>query len=79
MKTLRLVVRYIEDANEAKIVKAVERIIEHLATEEDLANLKAVMRTDIANTKADRIKWMFIFWVTQLGIMFGFLYYFFAK
>jgi len=64
----RLVVRYMEDANEAEIVKAVERKIEHLTTKEDLAN-----------SKADMIKWMFIFWVAQLGAMFGFLYYFLNK
>lgn len=57
-----------EDANEAEIVKTVERKIEHLATKEDLAN-----------TKTDIIKWMFVFWVAQLGAMFGFLYYFLDK
>ena len=64
----RLVVRYMEDANEAEIIKAVERKIEHLSTKEDLAN-----------TKSDIIKWMFIFWVAQLGAMFGFLYFFLTK
>lgn len=71
----RLVVRYMEDANEAEIVKTVERKIEHLATKEDISLLKV----DIANSKADMIKWMFIFWVAQLGAMFGLLHYFLDK
>jgi len=40
-----------------------------LATKEDLALLKA----DMANFKADIIKWMFIFWVGQLAAVFAFL------
>lgn len=82
----RLVVRYVEDANEAEIVKTVERKIEHLATKEDIyllkkdmANLRAEFKEDIANTKAEIIKWMFIFWVAQLGAMFGFLHFFLNK
>lgn len=69
------VVKYIEDANEAEIVRAVERRIEHLATKEDLANLRAEMKSDFSST----IKWMFIFQVTQLAAMFGFLFYFLHK
>lgn len=34
----RLVVRYMEYANEAKIVKTVERKIDHLATKEDTSS-----------------------------------------
>lgn len=64
----RIVVKYLEDANEAEIVRTVERKIEHLTT-----------KADLANTKTDIIKWMFIFWVTQLTAMFGFLYYFLQK
>lgn len=67
-KDARLVVSYMEDANEKEIVKTVERKVEHLAS-----------KTDIANTKADLIKWMFIFWIGQLGAMFGLLYYFLDK
>lgn len=71
----RLVVRYMEDANEAEIIKTVERKVEHLATKEDVAT----MRTEVAHVKADLIKWMFLFWVVQLGAKFGLLYYFLDK
>jgi len=68
----KTLVRYWEDANESEIVRTVERKIEHLATKEDLANLKAEMKGEFAN----HIKWMFAFWVAQLGAMFGLLHYF---
>lgn len=64
----RIIVQYLEDANEAEIVKTVERKIEHLTT-----------KADLAETKTDMIKWMFIFWATQLGAVFGFMYYFLQK
>jgi len=36
-------------------------------------------KEDLANTKAEMIKWMFIFWVGQLAAMFGLLYFFIKK
>jgi hypothetical protein len=38
---------------------------EVLATKEDISNV----RQEIASSKADMIKWMFIFWIGQLGAM----------
>jgi len=43
----------------------------------NIANLTT--KEDLANTRADMIKWMFIFWVGQLAAMFGLLYIFFKK
>ncbi|MCL2597950.1 MAG: hypothetical protein FWD66_09955 [Paludibacter sp.] len=43
----------------------------------DKANLAT--KEDLANTKAEMIKWMFIFGVGQLAAMFGLLYFFFKK
>jgi len=45
----------------------------------EIADTKAELKVEIANTKADMIKWMFIFWVGQLAAMFGLLYFFFKK
>jgi len=75
----RKVVNYLEDTNETEIVRTVERKVEHLATKEDLANVKAELGKEIVNVKADIIKWMFLFWVGQLGAMIAFLYYFLQK
>jgi len=38
-----------------------------LATKEDLNTLKV----DLANTKAEVIKWMFVFWIGQLAALFA--------
>jgi len=35
------------------------------------------VKTEIANTRSELIKWMFIFWVGQLGMILGILFAFF--
>ena len=42
-------------------------------------NAVFITKEDLANTKAEMIKWMFIFWVGQLAAMFGLLYFFIKK
>jgi len=47
-----------------------------LATKEDITNLKldiANIRTDMKEQKSEIIKWMFIFWASQIGATIGFL------
>lgn len=50
-----------------------------LATKDDIG----LVRKEIAEAKADMIKWMFIFWIGQLaataGIIFAFLNVYFKK
>ena len=53
---------------EEKITSEVESKASNLATKED-----------VANSKADVIKWMFIFWVGQLAAMFGLILLFLKK
>ncbi len=36
-------------------------------------------REDLAHVKSDMIKWMFIFWVTQMASLFAFMLYFVKK
>jgi len=61
-KQAEKVIEYIENVNETEITSHVEQKIENIAT-----------KVDLAQTKADLIKWMFIFWITQtltiLGVM----------
>jgi len=45
-----------------------------LATKEDFARLDI----KIAETKAELIKWMFIFWIGQITVIAGLLVYFFT-
>ena len=53
---------YIED----KIKNEVQNNINVLATREDLATLKGELKSDIASSKAETIKWMFIFWTSTI-------------
>jgi hypothetical protein len=36
-------------------------------------------KVDLANTKAEIIKWAFIFWLGQIGATFGFIMFFLKK
>ena len=47
------------------------------ATKEDLAKTEGRLDIKIAETKAELIKWMFIFWMGQVAVMAGLLAYFF--
>lgn len=40
---------------------------------QDLAVLKAEIKTDMASSKAEIIKWMFLFWTAQVAVIIGFL------
>lgn len=43
----------------------------HLATKADVANLKRELKTDIADLKADLIKWMVIAPAVWSGVLIG--------
>lgn len=45
----------------------------------EIANVRTELKTDIANTKAEIIKWMFIFWVGQVAAITAILFTFFKK
>lgn len=45
--------------------------------ERRLAEEIGKLRADMAGMKSDIIKWMFIFWVGQIGVLVGILFTFF--
>lgn len=47
-----------------------EKKKELLATKEDIANLKV----EIAGVKSELMKWMFIFWLGQIGVLSGIIF-----
>lgn len=72
--TTEAMFKYIDNKTE----RAVENTIQSLATKDDLAQVKydlskemGAARTEltknIAEAKADNLKWMFLFWVGQVG------------
>jgi len=70
------VVSYIENVNETAIASYVDRKMENVATKADLIGVEAGLEVKIERTKAELIKWMFIFWVTQTLTILGLLAYF---
>jgi hypothetical protein len=43
------------------------------ATKDDLSSNTGQLRKDLGETKADLIKWMFIFWIGQVAATLGFI------
>jgi hypothetical protein len=58
-----------------KTVQSVEATIKTLATKADIANVQR----EISESRADNIKWMFIFWIGQVGAMLAILLLFLKK
>jgi hypothetical protein len=60
----------------------VEATIKTLATKDDLANVKeeiAKFRRDLDKEIGTSIKWMFLFWISQVGAVLGILLLFLKK
>lgn len=82
LKIYEILVANFPEAQAKAIAKSISEAIEEntarkkelLATKEDLANLKAELKGDIANVKAELIKWMFIFWLGQIGVLTGIIF-----
>jgi len=67
--------KYIDNKTE----RFVEATIKSLATKDDLAKVNNDLGVRISETKADMIKWMFIFWIGQVGVMLGIVLLYFKK
>jgi hypothetical protein len=60
--------------------KAKLELMEGLAAvRQEMAALEVRLTEKIVGTKAEIIKWMFIFWVSQMLAMFGYLQFFVKK
>lgn len=64
---------------ESKIYNELESKTKHLATKEDLAHGLGKLDAKISETKSELLKWMFIFWASQLVAIFSFILLFFKK
>lgn len=87
--TTEAMFKYIDNKTE----RSVESSIKILATKNDLYLLRddfhkdfvdvrkemSDMRKEMGESKADTIKWMFIFWIGQIGATLGILYFFLKK
>ena len=70
-KEARTLVEYIE----TKVVKELEERKDTFATKQDIARLEL----KIESSRADIIKWMFLFWIGQVATLFAILQLFFRK
>jgi len=50
-----------------------------VATKEDIARVKYDLSKEIGSVKADTIKWMFIFWIGQVGATLAIVFLFLKK
>ena len=56
-----------------------EATIQTLATKEDVAKVKYDLSKQMGEIKADIIKWMFLFWIGQVGTTLGIILLFLKK
>ncbi|MFD2288638.1 hypothetical protein GJU39_11130 [Pedobacter petrophilus] len=63
--------------------KEAEQLVSFVKEEvkNEFDNKREILATkeDLANSKADIIKWMFIFWIGQIAVTFGFILMFIKK
>ena len=63
-----------------RLTTELAKVNERLTTELGKITLEfARVRQEMAEMKADLIRWMFLFWVGQVAVVFGILFAFFRK
>lgn len=73
--TTEAMFKYIDNKTE----RSVEASIKTLATKDDLTRQIGEVRKEMAENKTKTIKWMFIFWIGQVGAMLATLFLFLKK
>jgi len=73
--TTEAMFKYIDNKTE----RSVEATIKTLATKDDLRKEISDVRKEISEAKVDTIKWMFIFWIGQVGAMLAIAFLFLKK
>ncbi|HEY2581017.1 MAG TPA: hypothetical protein VGI43_04385 [Mucilaginibacter sp.] len=76
--TTEAMFKYIDNKTE----RSVEATIKTLASKDDLANIReeiANVRYDVRKDIGDSIKWMFIFWIGQVGATLAIVFLFLKK
>jgi hypothetical protein len=48
--------------------------LKSVATKADLGQLRAELKTDMADLKSELMRWMFIFWAGQMAAMIGIVF-----
>ena len=63
-----------------EMAKVNQRITDEVAKlDKRITDEVAGLKVEIATTRAELIRWMFIFWVGQIGVLIGILFAFFKR
>ena len=88
LKLFKIASKYFASQDDAtQFVSEIEPVVDNkfedeksiLATREFVKDEIATVRKEIVESKADIIKWMFIFWIGQLGAMLAIILLFVKK
>jgi len=72
------ILKMVEEKFERRLSEEIGSVLVKIAeTKSELMTIILELKTENAKSKAELIKWMFIFWVGQLGMMLGILFAFF--
>jgi len=76
------IVEFVEEKFERRLIEELtaleKRLVERISEGDKKLDARITsLETRIAETHADLIKWMFIFWVGQVGVILGILFAFF--
>ncbi len=79
---INLAIKETEQRLDNRITEEIAKINERITTEISKVNERiteeiAGVKNQISDTRADLIKWMFIFWVGQVAVIMGLLFAFF--
>jgi len=69
----------IKDQSSGKHEHTTEIIHKDIQSLKEYIDSKFSSKEDVANTRTDMIKWMFIFWIGQIAATFGFILLFLKK
>lgn len=67
----KAIVTYLHENIEAIVVNKMENKMENLATKQDLLKVETTLEKRISETKADLMKWMFLFVTGQTALLVG--------
>ncbi|MFV1976268.1 MAG: hypothetical protein ACC651_11010 [Candidatus Scalindua sp.] len=73
VKSKEDVLKFIEEKFEKRLTLEASQINERITTEISKVN------NNISEAKSEIIKWMFIFWAGQIGVLLGLLFAFFKR
>jgi len=79
-KTVASLEAFVDDRTKAahkETAKTVDTKLHHVATKEDMANLRTELKTEMKDLKIDMIKWMISLLIWQTGIILGVVYFLF--